>query len=952
VIFVKILLILTISLTCGIALDFTNKSTIYEPVIKFGWYNRYPLKNVSFSKDGKFGITYNWIWDANTGKMLKKLNNKYCPDLMPSFNVALCSSYSGKMLKVISLPEGNLIYEKSFDKNKYTHATISPDGKFFVYLNKSNDKKITINLVSIADKKVIHSYTFPESYLYASTVKFAPNGHIIAIRLHNYRDIHKIVLLDARTLKVIRKIEQKNMELHNIDISPNSNIISAVEYKYKTHSLNLWDIKTGKMIKSYKFKLYRNYSFSYSFSNNGKYILHDGVDTGKEVQLIDIENNKIMNFYGGRSVSGVINNELVVTVADDSFFIYQIKTGKLLKKMYIKASGVNFQLTPSDDAIFGMYRLKILNLKPYSEKLANLVYKSIDKLNYVALYEFTKNFYNKFDVVQKAYRDIYNAVTKEDTLEAYEWYVSVFKKTFYNEEQIKDHIGGYYWYQSHFDTNSSKELEIISKKLNSLRQEKYAKEYELVKKENNLYIYDYYAYTHTEPKADNLQDAIDAMHKLAFKKAKQINTVSSYNTFIFAYPYAKEVKEANKLAYNLEKEIYTDIGLLGFIGKDEKMNKQARKLLIKAKKILEDTVPDGDFAGRNNIGVYMVVNRMYRLAQEEFSDTDAVLSLLESDKLKKFQNKLKIKLEKRHYGINRIASNSIEDELELRSEAVAYIFSNVSNIDKEMKQFYNSEKKKAEPFIKNEIETTQQKYNSKLKKEKEKKDAFEKLYKNILSEYRQELIKAKSMNLNQSSNPEKEKVTIEQKKDFVYNSPNNKLSQADSNKKNEILLSTHNLRLSIRYTVANDHVLINIEATNQTNYNLKGGVSLSFPDMFYSSRVYRVNRGAFDSLNTYPSGSKIWNRRKRQAVKSDYMLVEAWAKTWRAGETKRASFSIDTSRLKHLTMQLRGILIQSKRELVLPDQGADRFDQQGYPVKRVVLDLLNRSNSINEQSTN
>jgi len=578
----------------------------------------------------------------------------------------------------------------------------------------------------------------------------------------------------------------------------------------------------------------------------------------------------------------------------------------------------------------------------YKESLADYIKSFIDKSDYIALYEFTKKFYNKFDVVQKAYRDIYNAVTKEDTLEAYEWYVSVFEKTIYNDRAIKDHIDGYYWYQAHFDNKSAKELETVKKKLNTLRQAKYAKEYEVVKKANNLAIYEYYAFSHVEPKADNLQDAVNAMHKLAFQKAKEINTVSAYNTFIFAYPYADEVEEANKLAYELEKKTYTDIGLLGFFGKDEKMNKQARKLLIKAKKILEETVPNPEMANYKDIGVYMVVDRMYHLAQNEFADTDAVLTLMESDKLKKFKKRLESKLQSRKYGNQSLASHYPEDHMELRSEAVYYIFTEAPNIDKAMKQFYNDEKKKAQAFIKKANKAAQKEVNEKRNKIKEKQQTFEKLYEKEVNEYKPEPVKVESLDLDSLNTNESAP-------------PNNEIEQDNSNvspPKVQTSTNTHLLNtmldIFVNYKEEGELVRFTVQATNK-GMDAAGGVTLSFPSIKNKNVVENIVNEGFGSVDVYGTGSRIWHGGKKQVVNADYLLVEGWNKVWKSGETKTMRFSIDKSLLNGKSLNVRAVIKKNRQEYILPKNGD--VDQQGYPVKHIMLDIL-KQNNIKVQSYN
>lgn len=158
-----------------------------------------------------------------------------------------------------------------------------------------------------------------------------------------------------------------------------------------------------------------------------------------------------------------------------------------------------------------------------------------------------------------------------------------------------------------------------------------AKIFNIVKREHNISGYEWFI--DKFPKASEVKQSIAAIHRIAFEEAKNIDTLSAYNTFVITYPSSVEAKEAQSLAYDIEEEEYLDIGFFSFYDTDEKMEKMARKLLIKAKQIERDSK---DYNRDARLGYVLVTNRMYDLLQKEFDDSEATLRHLESKEFQDF----------------------------------------------------------------------------------------------------------------------------------------------------------------------------------------------------------------------------------------------------------------------------------------------------------------------------
>lgn len=212
--------------------------------------------------------------------------------------------------------------------------------------------------------------------------------------------------------------------------------------------------------------------------------------------------------------------------------------------------------------------------------------------------------------------------------------------------------------------------------------------FEIVKEEDNIVGYEWFIKNYS--KSSYIKEAISRIHGLAYEEAEDIDTISSYNTFIIAYPSAKEVKKANKNAYKMEVKKYTDLGMMSFVGSEGKLEKKARKLLIKAKQI-ERT---GKEYGRSTkIGYMIVANRMYDLLQEKFDDTDATLRYLESQEFQDFVKSFKNVMNDIKRVLSRIENNT--SDLEKYAKQIVDIsrqgFSD-SKSDREMTAYHEKKK--------------------------------------------------------------------------------------------------------------------------------------------------------------------------------------------------------------------------------------------------------------------
>lgn len=154
--------------------------------------------------------------------------------------------------------------------------------------------------------------------------------------------------------------------------------------------------------------------------------------------------------------------------------------------------------------------------------------------------------------------------------------------------------------------------------------------YALVDKEKNIAAYQWFIGTF--PDSAKAVTALEKMHALAFAEAKKINSVAAYNDFIVAYPIAAQMKEAERAAYDLEKEENEP----GYWSDREKM---ARGLSIKTRQMRRKM----DESGNENYT--LVVARMTRLLEELFPTEEATDKHLADQEIMRAMNGLKGRLD-------------------------------------------------------------------------------------------------------------------------------------------------------------------------------------------------------------------------------------------------------------------------------------------------------------------
>lgn len=156
--------------------------------------------------------------------------------------------------------------------------------------------------------------------------------------------------------------------------------------------------------------------------------------------------------------------------------------------------------------------------------------------------------------------------------------------------------------------------------------------------------------------------------------------------------------------------------------------------------------------------------------------------------------------------------------------------------------------------------------------------------------------------------------------------------------------------MNINYKVQNNKLFLEVKTKNLQGDG-KGGVSISFPQFEVKDKIVKQENLGFESLNLYPKGSNIWNGRLKASVKSQSLLAEGWANSWKKNEEKTINLEIDVDKLSQLQINVRANLNINekeqnqgevkprivKKEYLFPKSGV--INEQSYASKPIIIEL-------------
>jgi hypothetical protein len=178
----------------------------------------------------------------------------------------------------------------------------------------------------------------------------------------------------------------------------------------------------------------------------------------------------------------------------------------------------------------------------------------------------------------------------------------------------------------------------------------------------------------------------------------------------------------------------------------------------------------------------------------------------------------------------------------------------------------------------------------------------------------------------------KEEASVNTKESLKY------VSTTNSAKQKTISFQEKGIAISVTYpsfVKAGQKFKIRAEMINNTRNAKQGGLTLSFPDM--RSMGGQILRNNFTSLKGYSTPNRIYNKRTRRTMITDYFMVEGWqSRVWKSGRTKYFTVELQAPKgLDKLLVNVRGVLwIRSKYDTREIPKYSSLYDQQGFSVKQ------------------
>jgi len=262
--------------------------------------HRTTVNQVVFNHDGSELITCGGnneiiVFNTTNGKILRSFKkSKY------SIN-AISLNYNGKLLIAGGLNDKNI---KIFSMNDLSLLKVingfksvekllfSPISNLFAVLgveDKTN-KQTLILYDAESGKKIKKIFTEKNKHKsYPLSVDFSSDGKYIAIGTANYaQGIHIFEVETGLQLKLIKSKD----DINSLKFSPNGKYIAGG----LKGVINIWDVKSGKLIKS--LKGLTNYILALDYSPDGKYLAAAGMDHKSVFKLWSTSTGKLIQTVG------------------------------------------------------------------------------------------------------------------------------------------------------------------------------------------------------------------------------------------------------------------------------------------------------------------------------------------------------------------------------------------------------------------------------------------------------------------------------------------------------------------------------------------------------------------------------------------------------------------------------------------------------------------------------
>jgi serine/threonine protein kinase len=196
------------------------------------------------------------------------------------------------------------------------------------------------------------------------------------------------------------------------------------------------------------------------------------------------------------------------------------------------------------------------------------------------------------------------------------------------------------------------------------------------------------------------------------------------------------------------------------------------------------------------------------------------------------------------------------------------------------------------------------------------------------------LAEEEALRVKKEAQREKERVAYEKAQEEEKVAKSKKI---DFDEKNSLDMNNDNINLTLSYPVnvkRGNRIYIKASLKNNGDYESRGGVTLSFPQL--SSISGRVVSNNFSTdIKTYGDSDKIWSKTTGGPILAKYLMVESNNEKWSQYEKHSFEVGIDTpNNISTFKIQFRAAL----KNRVVPGSGIN--DQQGYLCKIISVNIV------------
>jgi WD40 repeat protein len=277
-----------------------NKKTEYTTLSNL-------VESLDFSPDSKilasgsanFASSVNdetiFLWDVLTGKLIRPLLGNEGTVFTVSFspNGNTLAAGSSKTIKLWEMSTGKTIRSIEADKDRVKDVRFSPDGKLLA----SSGFEDTVKLWNVDTGTKIFSLNGHKGSV--DSISFSPDGQILASGGFD----NTIKLWDVVTGNEIRTLKGHKSNISDVRFSPNGKVLASGSWDY---SIKLWDVVTGNEIRTLKGHKGRVNRISFSpdgqtiaSSSGGEKETMGGSGKDNSIRIWDVNTGKEIRSFKG-----------------------------------------------------------------------------------------------------------------------------------------------------------------------------------------------------------------------------------------------------------------------------------------------------------------------------------------------------------------------------------------------------------------------------------------------------------------------------------------------------------------------------------------------------------------------------------------------------------------------------------------------------------------------------